>query len=413
MRPSLLVALGTLFTSALLVSEAAACSCLPPDLVFTYNNSTDVLAVKILRKRQRGDQVVYKARTRRTYKGCVEAREKVILTTAVSSAACGVDLEVGSTYLVTGDGTTRRNGRRVVPISLCGHNRLLGDLTDADHGFLDTRFNCCGDECACVNSEEVQCFADPCSVSTCPQGSCTSNHCGGCHAEWYNGNGQALCTPCGDDADCSFGQHCGEQGQCLDSCNGDDDCNPGHWCRPTEDPAVNECAAFAGEGESCGGFTPAWAQQVCAPGLVCADVPPNIPDAPGVCRRPCEANSDCGEGQYCDVSGLCRSDGACSTHADCNLEGNDYVHIECVGYGVCGERDQCGWTCGAPQCLDLAGVDFGPCDYPLGAAVVNGACERLDGCDNQGFEMFESLLECRETCGGGPVDGRDSAVRPG
>ncbi len=43
----------------------------------------------------------------------------------------------------------------------------------------------------------VQCFADPCSVSTCegdPDAACESNFCGGCHALYTN--------EAGDPADC-------------------------------------------------------------------------------------------------------------------------------------------------------------------------------------------------------------------
>ncbi len=65
---------------------------------------------------------------------------------------------------------------------------------------------------ACINPETgepdvlVQCFADPCTVSTCeadPNATCTANYCGGCHALYTDGDGNAvdcdaLCD--GDDA---------------------------------------------------------------------------------------------------------------------------------------------------------------------------------------------------------------------
>jgi len=42
---------------------------------------------------------------------------------------------------------------------------------------------------------EVQCFADPCSITTCeayPDANCTANYCGGCNAIFTDENGQVL-----------------------------------------------------------------------------------------------------------------------------------------------------------------------------------------------------------------------------
>jgi hypothetical protein len=64
---------------------------------------------------------------------------------------------------------------------------------------------------SCINPETgeedtvVQCFADPCTVTTCeadPNATCTANYCGGCHALFTDGNG--------DDVDCD------------ETCEGDD-----------------------------------------------------------------------------------------------------------------------------------------------------------------------------------------------
>ncbi len=45
-------------------------------------------------------------------------------------------------------------------------------------------------------SSVVQCFADPCAVTTCniPNVSCTSNYCGGCKAIFYNSSGFRVCN---------------------------------------------------------------------------------------------------------------------------------------------------------------------------------------------------------------------------
>jgi hypothetical protein len=117
----------------------------------------------------------------------------------------------------------------------------------------------------------VECFADPCQVApSCGDGECVANYCGGCNAEFYDESGYAVCqapdSECTDDADCS-----------SDS-----------WCRevqPTGAEAAlhRECVPFAGEGETCDGFTPAWLYERCAPGLFC-DVPDDLVDASGICR---------------------------------------------------------------------------------------------------------------------------------
>ena len=56
-------------------------------------------------------------------------------------------------------------------------------------------------------------------------------------------------------------------------------------------------------------------------------------------------------------------------------------------------------------CTDLAGVDFGPCEALLGAAVVNGSCQYLSGCGataTDGIDyspyIFLNLQVCIESC---------------
>ncbi len=196
--------------------SARACSCVPPDLVFTYNNSSDVFSGEVLAQAG-GDSlglgmIEYTFRVDRSFNGCTRAGQIVTLTTPGSSAACGLLLSVGERYLITAGAATDPGTFSVVS---CGYNRRLADLSDADLAFLNSRFACCGDDCACVSGDEVQCFADPCQVTPpCPDGTCTANYCGGCFAEFYNEIGQAVCTACETGADCSFGQVCSREGQC-------------------------------------------------------------------------------------------------------------------------------------------------------------------------------------------------------
>ncbi len=189
---------------------------------------------------------------------------------------------------------------------------------------------------------------------------------------------------------------------CFGACTSDADCPAGEWCRPTIDGAT-ECVPYQQEGESCGGFTPPFAQLKCAPGLVCTDFPPGIADLPGVCRKPCKSDANCAADQYCAADGVCRADGTCKVTADCNVPGNTYNHIKCLGYGVC-TGGQCGWECGPAECADVGGIDFGLCDMVLGWAVVDGTCQLVSGCGDQGHAFFASQKECEKTCPGVCVD---------
>jgi hypothetical protein len=184
-------------------------------------------------------------------------------------------------------------------------------------------------------------------------------------------------------------------------CEADTDCEKGLWCRQTE-AGSNECVPFVEEGESCGGFTLPWYFEQCLPGLVC-DTPVYVADAPGVCRPACTDNSECPEEGYCNPSGVCRSDGTCDVATDCVADGNTWSHISCVGYPTCplfGDGDGCGWSCGAPQCVDLLGSDFGPCDAVLGYGMYFGQCTAVSGCDAQSTPLFSTLEECQLQCEG-------------
>lgn len=182
-------------------------------------------------------------------------------------------------------------------------------------------------------------------------------------------------------------------------CESDSDCDKGTWCRPTE-AGANECVPFVEEGETCGGFTLPWYFEQCLPGLVC-DSPDYVADAPGVCRAACTGNSECPDDEYCNSSGVCRSDGTCDVASDCGADGNTWYHILCVGYPTCplfGDGDRCGWSCGAPQCMDLLGSDFGPCDAVLGYGMYFGQCTAISGCDAQSTPLFDTLEECQMQC---------------
>ena len=392
------LALALVVTSTPL--DANACSCLPPTVEQSYQTHSDVFTARVIWGVEVGLYKWYVARVRFTIKGCTEKGQWVYLKTANNGAACGAYLETGKTWLINGNEDETPFSVPVFSIHSCAANKLVGSVTSAERQWLLGRYNCCGEECGCVDgSQPVLCFGDPCALageSACPGAECQTNLCGGCKAEYYDSYGYQLCQPCKKDSDCSWEQTCGTNGTCVSGCETDLDCAKDSWCSPTQDGG-GQCKGFQQEGDWCGGFTPVWAQAKCAPGLVCTDYPLFLPDAPGTCRLPCEDNGECGEGQYCSKSGYCRDDGACMESADCELPGNDYPHIECVGYGVCGDEDLCSWECGEkPADMSL----FTSCGNPVcssddtpPAGTPKCTFEQIQGasCDKEGFTCDAGL----------------------
>jgi len=130
------------------------------------------------------------------YKGCLDSGQTVVIETASNSAACGMPLQVGQEYLLHGARRGTLLGMPRLRVGLCDANAAWKQLTAEHHEFLETRYVCCGKECACADgSQPVNCFVDPCEVSSCNvEGAvCESNYCGGCNAEWYDPTGALVC----------------------------------------------------------------------------------------------------------------------------------------------------------------------------------------------------------------------------
>lgn len=370
-----LVALVNIATA----SRARACSCLAPTVASSYHSASDVAYIDIRRTFVASDTRYYVGYVAQTFKGCLVAAQRVILKTPVSSATCGSELRLLRRYLINGNAAGSVLGTRVLSISLCSYDRQVSELSEQDQAFLNGRSVCCGDKCGCADgSQPVQCLVEPCSMAPyCPDGECVANYCGGCNAEFFDERGELVCegpSECASDADCASGT----------------------WCRQAQSGGY-ECVPFVGEGSRCAGFTLPWLYQRCEPGLTC-DTPELIADAPGICRPSCKSSADCKELSYCASDKLCDDDGACEREVDCNLPGNLYAAPKCLGYGVCGQDQHCGWVCGSPQCVNLAGLELGPCDAVLGWGVIDGRCTALSGCSAEPFKLFASSDECRNTC---------------
>lgn len=320
-------------------SSAHACKCAQPTVESSYNTSTDVVTAAIQFQLTLGSQRYYVARVGRAFKGCLGSGDWVVLSTPVESATCGARLESPS-HLINGDAAGTRFGLPVLAINSCSYNVAESELTEHDLAFLDGRTVCCGDSCACADGRElVQCFVDPCQVAeSCGEGVCVANYCGGCNAEFYNESGYAVCQP--------------SDGDCVE----DSDCATGEWCRQAQSDGSEvelryECVPFAGEGQSCNGFTPAWLYERCASGLTCV-TPDDVIDASGICRRGCSADADCGP-QGCSGT-VCAAEPVITT---CEWRA-EYACYDNAVITQCGCREgRCGWsqTAALEECLSAGG----------------------------------------------------------
>lgn len=164
---------------------------------------------------------------------------------------------------------------------------------------------------------------DPDPVDLCTDDSdCTSGFCG------WDADNDRICKPYGDIGDQCGGfvvpdarnfcdpslvcyqdpaQNTDFPGVCVETCRNefaDGECTEG-FCAPTDNQGTL-CKPYAGENESCGGFTsPEWLR-VCDPSMRCSRnnrQSPFIADAPGFCAADCTDNSDCASDQYCQLAG--------------------------------------------------------------------------------------------------------------
>lgn len=120
----------------------------------------------------------------------------------------------------------------------------------------------------------------------------------------------------------------------------------------------------------------------------------------------------CGGGTCTDLAGL--DFGMCTM-----VMGVALINGDCVGLSGCGwvvngvdysvysfeSVESCQTACGG-GCMDLGGIDFGPCDMVMGPALLEGGCVEVSGCgwvvDGIDYSVysFESLADCESSCAG-------------
>jgi hypothetical protein len=173
------------------------------DLSYHFNNSDMTVKATILNQGTRGMDRYFLAQVERQYSGCdiqyTSGRtEEIILRTSTSSAACGVGLTTGETYVLstynTGDAY---RGRNIYSIGLCNYHTQEGFLTRSESEFLNSRQRDCPrqgiSECG-DGSFPVSCLVDPCMTAPlCRGGDCEANYCGGCNYEYFDIEGTKVC----------------------------------------------------------------------------------------------------------------------------------------------------------------------------------------------------------------------------
>lgn len=179
--------------------SALACKCVEPELGRSYAQADQVVHVRVERVTHSTRSHVYYSALllEDAYKGCLQANTRIRIRTARDSAACGASFDSGGEYLLFGQRVRGLGRVATLETSSCAGNDAWGDLSDEDVAFLQSRYNCCGDECACTGGDEpVGCSADACAGSSCEVGgaSCVPNPCNGCNAEWFDPSGARVCN---------------------------------------------------------------------------------------------------------------------------------------------------------------------------------------------------------------------------
>ncbi len=242
---------------------------------------------------------------------------------------------------------------------------------------------------------------------------------GGCPGDQVCDPGTRQCRlGCVQDGDCGPGTYCGENGQCLEGCRNDDECDSPQTCELVlneQEELRQACVPPACEEDGdCDDDAFCAVNEVrqrreCQIG--CRTEPDNCPES-FVCNaltRQCDneiCNDDleCGQGRICQDNGQevacvagCRDDAGCPGESTCDLNTNT---CSCVQSEDCSE----GQVCDEGICQDPCGSDD-DCEGELVCNLQTGLC--LQGCTfdgecggrEQGFFCEQLTRTCqRLTC---------------
>lgn len=140
-----------------------------------------------------------------------------------------------------------------------------------------------------------------------------------------------------------------------------------------------------------------------------ADHSLSIYPTPQACLISCGDPGDCldlGGIDFGDcemIMGWALINGACELVSGCGWEVDDIDYAD-WSYAT---EEACMAACGVEPpgpCIDLEGVDFGDCDFPLGICNIGGTCMSISGCDwtvnyvDYSPFFYETMDECEASC---------------
>ncbi len=179
-------------------AEAEACTCIAPDVTYSWRTNDHAMLGKAVSVQRAGAYLIYDFVVQATAKSCMSPGTRIQVATPSSSAACGDTLPLRRSLLLFGDTRVIR-GQRMVFTSSCSGNMPAVDVTRDEQAYLLSRELTCSGVTQCADgSAPLSCFVQPCATSTCsdPTAICEDNYCGGCNAEWYTpADFEASCTP--------------------------------------------------------------------------------------------------------------------------------------------------------------------------------------------------------------------------
>ena len=176
----------TLAISTLSPTAAEACSCPPPDLIYSYNYADQAYIGWVVSQSVAGSWRTFNVRVLRDLKGCTAPGTIVQIRTPSDSAMCGTLIPLRTPWLIFVDsGYT----------GACMGNRAPASLTVDEREYLQNRPITCGGVTTCADGSSPLACRNPCAGVACAGATCTPNYCGGCTAEFYDPSGYGACLP--------------------------------------------------------------------------------------------------------------------------------------------------------------------------------------------------------------------------
>ncbi len=213
---------------ALFTPDAEACSCLVRPMEVAFAQSDVVVLATPVDEHLSGDSRVYEARVDFAFRGNLRRGNSIFLTTPLSSAACGMNFQLGKLYVIhannaTGNPSASTVHARTFSTGLCSQNAQWESMNFEARAFLYGRVHChddgaCGPHALCA-------YPDASSTRVCRPYAFEGEYCGGFTTPERS-------TECAENLQCVYGDPTGDvPGLCLRQCSASLPCAAGQHCR--------------------------------------------------------------------------------------------------------------------------------------------------------------------------------------